>query len=69
MGLSVVPSAVNFLLVGVPLQAGCLAAALIDEGVLVRDCTSFGLPLSIRVAVRTKEENQILVEALATCLH
>jgi len=68
IGLSAAPSAVNFLLVSVPLGADRLARALLDRGVLVRDCTSFGLPRAIRVAVRTKEENRILVEALAACL-
>jgi len=45
-----------------------LATRLLARGILVRDCTSFGLPESIRVAVRTREENRQLVEALAACV-
>ena len=38
---------------------------MIAQGVLVRDCQSFGLGKSyIRVAVRTREENEKLIEAL-----
>ena len=46
-----------------------LCAALARHAVLVRDCTSFELPTCIRVAVRTREENQVLLEALSSCMH
>ncbi|HJK28337.1 MAG TPA: hypothetical protein O0X83_06330 [Methanocorpusculum sp.] len=42
--------------------------AMIDQGVLVRDCTSFGLPSSIRVSVETRDRNIRVLEALAACL-
>jgi threonine-phosphate decarboxylase len=42
---------------------GCLA----HRDILVRDCASFGLPDCIRVAVRTRDENQRLLEALSEC--
>jgi threonine-phosphate decarboxylase len=48
--------------------ASGLASRLLAEGILVRDCASFGLPDSIRIAVRGREENEQLVEALAACL-
>jgi threonine-phosphate decarboxylase len=48
--------------------ASALSAGLLARGILVRDCTSFGLPSSIRIAVRKREENERLIEALAACL-
>ncbi|MDP3565200.1 MAG: histidinol-phosphate transaminase [Methanoregula sp.] len=67
LGYSCVPSLVNFILVecnhGVATLCECLEKRLI----LVRDCTSFGLPTCIRVAVRTHEENLLLLEALSAC--
>jgi len=61
------PSA-NFILVHVPLPASALAGRLLDHDLLVRDCTSFGLPDAIRIAVRTHPENRLLMEALRECL-
>ncbi|MDD1646364.1 MAG: aminotransferase class I/II-fold pyridoxal phosphate-dependent enzyme, partial [Methanomicrobiales archaeon] len=68
MGLTCAPSQANYLLVHLPFPAAILATRLLVRGILVRDCTSFGLPESIRVAVRTREENRQLVEALAACV-
>jgi histidinol-phosphate aminotransferase len=34
------------------------------KGILVRDCTSFGLPQYVRFSVRKPEENEMLIEAL-----
>jgi threonine-phosphate decarboxylase len=67
-GLTCSPSSANYLLLHLPLPAPELAARLLTHGILVRDCTSFGLPRSIRVAVRTREENRKLAEALAACV-
>jgi len=66
--LEVVPSRTNFLLLNMDRDAGPLCASLLRYGILVRDCHSFGLPCSIRVAVRKREENNLLVEALSECL-
>jgi threonine-phosphate decarboxylase len=68
LGLSYAPSATNFILIHLPLPAERAHALLLSHGILVRDCTSFGLPESIRAAVRTQEENQQLLEALSQCL-
>lgn len=68
LGLAPLPSSANFLLVLLGEPAPALAARLLEKGILVRDCTSFGLPNAIRVAVRTREENQHLIGALAACL-
>lgn len=69
LGLHCTPSRANYVLVDCGRNVTALCNALASEGILVRDCTSFGLPESIRVAVRTREENRILIEALAACVH
>ena len=67
-GLAVLPSSANFLMVNLGEPAAELAARLLVKGILVRDCASFGLPGSIRIAVRRREENERLVEALTECM-
>ena len=71
-GLSVYPSAANYLLVrlGGGLTAGELAAGLLAARILIRDCASFrGLDERFfRVAVRSREENDRLVDAVAELL-
>jgi threonine-phosphate decarboxylase len=68
MDIQTDPGRANYLLLHLPLSALEMTARLLSRGVLVRDCTSFGLPSAIRVAVRTRAENQILVEAVLACL-
>lgn len=68
LGLHPHPSAANFILVDLPVAAVDLSRILAGKGILVRDCTSFGLPASIRIAVRRHEENAYLVEELSECL-
>ena len=67
-GLTLFPSQANFLLVELPRshQAGRITMALRRQGLLIRDCSSIpGLnDRSIRIAVRTKGENDRLVMAL-----
>ena len=69
IGLSSQPSSANYLLVETGRNATALSTQLETFGILVRDCTSFGLPTCIRIAVRTRKENRILVEALTSCVH
>ena len=38
---------------------------LLQEGILVRDCKSFGLPAYVRIATRRPEENARLVAAIS----
>jgi threonine-phosphate decarboxylase len=63
---------VNFILVDVAfsgLASDDLARRMMAEGVLVRDCQSFGLGKSyIRVAVRNRNENEQLISALERVL-
>jgi threonine-phosphate decarboxylase len=69
LGLAPLPSSANFLLVPLGEPASVLATRLLGKGILVRDCASFGLPDHMRVAVRNRDENRQLVEALTACLH
>jgi histidinol-phosphate aminotransferase len=67
IGLAVLPSEVHFFLVEVGDAAGT-RAGLLQQGVLVRDCTSFGLPSYLRVAARRPEENARLLAAWRSLL-
>jgi threonine-phosphate decarboxylase len=62
------PSSVNFLLLTMDADISDICASLLSKGIVVRDCHSFGLPRSIRIAIRTREENRQLIEALELCL-
>ncbi|MFQ5826396.1 MAG: pyridoxal phosphate-dependent aminotransferase [Dehalococcoidia bacterium] len=63
LGLPPLPSRVNFFLVEVD-DAARFRLALLKKGILVRDCTSFGLPRHVRIAVRPLPQAQRLIQAL-----
>jgi histidinol-phosphate aminotransferase len=63
LGLPPVPSKASFFLVKV-IDATKLRQALLQKGILVRDCSSFGLPGYIRLAPRTIPECQRLINAI-----
>jgi histidinol-phosphate aminotransferase len=69
MPLTVWPSQANFILFR-PASAGrALWQALLDQSVLVRDCSSWdGLTDCLRVTVGTAEENDAFLTALQTAL-
>ena len=59
-GFKPIPSKANFILIEIarfPLGPGELSEKLLEKGIMIRDCTSFGLPSHIRVAVRSRDEN------------
>jgi histidinol-phosphate aminotransferase len=62
LGHRVHPSVANFLIVDVG-DAGATRAALLRHGVVVRDCSSFGLPAHVRIGLRPTEECERLVGA------
>lgn len=68
LGLKPLESQVNFILVEISdckMSSEELAARTASQGVLIRDCQSFGLgDRYIRVAVRNRAENEILLSAL-----
>jgi threonine-phosphate decarboxylase len=67
LGLRPKESMVNFILIDVKptgLSSGELVRRMMAEGILIRDCQSFGLGEGyIRVAVRNRDENTRLVGA------
>lgn len=63
LGLAPVPSPAPFLLVKVG-DATALHRSLLREGILVRDCASFGLPQYIRLGPRPEADCRRLLSAL-----
>jgi histidinol-phosphate/aromatic aminotransferase/cobyric acid decarboxylase-like protein len=63
LGMEVLPSAAPFFLVRVG-DGAAVRLALLRQGILVRDCASFGLPAHIRICTRRPEENARLVAAI-----
>ena len=70
--LAVIPSAVNFLLLELPkpFLALSITAELRRRGMLIRDCSSTEgcTARMVRIAVRTKPDNDRLLAALAGLL-
>jgi histidinol-phosphate aminotransferase len=66
MGLTVVPSEANFIMVVLSgeEQATRTTLDLLRQGIIVRPLTSFGLPQCIRISTGTDEDNERCVEAL-----
>jgi histidinol-phosphate aminotransferase len=64
LGFAVEPSQANFVLVHVG-DGASFRRALLSHGLVVRDCASFGLPNSVRVACRLPVECQRLIETVA----
>lgn len=69
LGLDYHPPSANYILFRTEILSSELTGKLLKKGFYVRDCTSFGLPYSIRIAVRKRDENERLLEALKECLH
>jgi histidinol-phosphate aminotransferase len=64
LGLGVTAGVANFLLVRVG-DGAQTRKRLLERGIAVRDCASFGLPEFVRIGVRTLPECRRLVSALA----
>lgn len=67
MDVPVTLSSANFVMARVE-DAPAVRRALLSHGIAVRDCTSFGLPEHIRIAVRRLDECARLIEALREVL-
>ena len=66
MGMEVVPSDANFVMLPLPTaeEARGLTEALLRGGVIVRPLAAFGLPQCVRVSTGTGEDNARCVEAV-----
>lgn len=70
LGAEVWPSASNFLLVDFHQEMTGAVRCLKERGILVRACSSFGLPGNfLRLAVKTETENKRLIHELEEMLH
>ncbi len=67
LGLKVLPSDTHYFLVKVNSGTEC-RQALLARGIMVRDCTSFGLPQYIRISPRTYPECCKLVSVFSALL-
>ncbi|MBT8142207.1 MAG: histidinol-phosphate transaminase [Gammaproteobacteria bacterium] len=68
LGLTVIPSATNFLLVDMGEEASGLNRQLLEAGVIVRPVGNYGLPNHLRVSIGLKQENEFFVQALQKIL-
>ncbi len=67
LGIEVIPGAANFLLARVGDGAGW-RRALLEKGLQVRDCASFGMPEYVRISVRRRDECWRLISTLKLLL-
>ncbi len=70
-GWSCSNSSANYLLINTYHPSKKITELFYKFGILVRDCSSFGLPTSIRIAIRRREENDRMIDALEkviTCM-
>ncbi len=68
LGLRVVPSAANFLLVHVGPQAATINQRLLAGGVIVRPVNNYRLPEHLRITIGKPEHNDRLLALLPRCL-
>jgi len=69
LGLKIIESATNFILVNVGQQTGKdISSALLNRGIIVRDMGFWGLPNYIRVTIGEAQENKAFLRALKSIL-
>lgn len=68
MGLEVIASQANFILVNTSINSQVIAKALLAKGIMVKSGESFGFPRAIRVSVGLHKENEIFLKALKELL-
>lgn len=70
-GLKPIQSDSNFILVDIRdffIGSSELTEMMLKQGIIIRDCVSFGLLDHIRVAVRKRQENRKLIKALSNVI-
>lgn len=70
LGLNVVPSDANFVMVTLDSDAEALrvAEALLRDGLIIRPLKSFGIPNALRISTGLMEDNERCVESLRACV-
>jgi histidinol-phosphate aminotransferase len=68
LGINYVRSHTNFILFDTGKDAQTLFGEILKRGVIVRPCTGFGLPTSIRVTIGTPDENNVFLSVLKEVL-
>ncbi|MCF8107666.1 MAG: histidinol-phosphate transaminase [Desulfohalobiaceae bacterium] len=64
LGCTVFPSHANFLMFQPPGSAQALFEALLQQGIILRPLSSYGLEDCLRVSIGTMPENQALIQAM-----
>lgn len=65
------PSDANFIAINTtPIKAKVIATKLLEEGIITRECSSFGFggDKILRITIGTREQNERVLEALRNCL-
>jgi histidinol-phosphate aminotransferase len=68
LGLSVLPSAANFVLCDLGRPAATVNDALLRQGVILRPVANYGLPNHLRITTGTAEQNERVLAAMAAVL-
>ena len=68
LGLKVIPSAANFVLVGFGRDTAAIDEALLRGGIIVRPVANYGLDQYLRITIGTSAQNERLLTALAKVL-
>lgn len=68
MGLTVLPSQTNFLMVDMAMDAKMVYERLLRLGVIVRAMSAYGFPTYIRITAGRPEENERCIKAIQTIL-
>jgi histidinol-phosphate aminotransferase len=68
LGLTVLPSAANFLCIDLARPSAPIFERLLQRGVIVRPIAGYGLPNALRVTIGTSAENQHFITALTEVL-
>ncbi|MGM0541152.1 MAG: pyridoxal phosphate-dependent aminotransferase, partial [Pseudomonadota bacterium] len=68
LGIESIPSSGNFLCIDLGENAAQVNQKLLEEGVIVRPVSNYGLPQFLRVSIGTQVENQHFIDALKSVL-
>jgi len=68
LGLKVIPSVTNFILVDFGYDTSELNEKLLRMGIIVRPMAAFGMPTALRITIGLPDENRKCVEALKRVL-